>query len=207
MTNLHTDEKAMIDAHPFAQILSSQVNKSGFAELVYCPILLLENSIFNNSTLKNNTLQKGTLLGHLSNNNPLIKAVIENPKVKVIFTGPHGYISPRWHKEQVVPTWNYATVSLTCRLSFIENASDKLKAMEKMSHHFDPQWDFTEFNNVNNAKMVKQMLSAITVFTLDIIDVKSKFKLSQNRSVECRTSFQQNLEITGYSDLAKIQLL
>lgn len=192
MTNINVDEKAIIDAHPFAQILSSNSNRIDFSELVYCPLQLLNNA---------------TLLGHLSNNNPLIKAVKENPKVGVIFTGPHGYISPRWHKEQVVPTWNYVTLSLTCRVNFIENATDKLNAVEKISHHFDPQWDFAEFNNVNNVKLVKQMLSAITVFTLDIIDVNSKFKLSQNRSIECRTAFQTNLHQTGYSDLANIQLL
>ena len=191
MTKLDTNDKAIIDAHPFAQLLASNTNRTDFSELVSCPLQLLNNA---------------TLLGHLSNNNPLIKAVKDNSKVKVIFTGPHGYISPRWHKEQVVPTWNYVTVSLTCRLNFIENTTEKLKAMEKISYHFDPQWDFSEFNNVNNAKMVQQMLSAITVFTLEIIDVNSKFKLSQNRSIECRTAFQKNLHLTGYNDLANIQL-
>ena len=54
--------------------------------------------------------------------------------------------------------------------------------------------------------MVQQMLSAITVFTLDIIEIKSKFKLSQNRSIACRTAFKENLARTGYHDLANIQL-
>lgn len=192
MTKLDTNDKAIIDAHPFAQLLASNTNRTDFPELVYCPLQLLSNA---------------TLLGHLSKYNPLIKAVKEKPEVKVIFTGPHGYISPRWHSEQVVPTWNYVTLSLTCSVNFIENTTEKLKAMEKISHHFDPQWDFSEFNNVNNAKMVQQMLSAITVFTLDVIGVNSKFKLSQNRSIECRTAFQTNLHITGYNDLANIQLL
>jgi transcriptional regulator len=192
MHNLNLEEKAIIKSHAFAQILSSQVNDSGFAELSYCPLQLLE---------------KNSLLGHLSNNNPLLKRINKNPVVKAVFTGPHGYISPRWHNEQVVPTWNYATVSLTCRMKFIENSNEKLKAMERISHHFDPQWDFSEFNNMRNSKMVQQMLSAITIFTLEVIDAKSKFKLSQNRSVECRSAFQNNLRLTGYNDLANIQLL
>ena len=189
-SKLSTEVKAILITYPFAQLLASSNNHDEFSALVYCPIQLLENS---------------TLLGHLPNNNPLIKAISVNPKVKVIFTGPHGYISPRWHSEQLVPTWNYATVTLTCRVNSIDNTEDKLKAMEKMSHHFDPQWDFSEFNNVNNAKMVQQMLSAITVFTLDVIGVNSKFKLSQNRSAACRSAFQQNLIATGHVDLGKIQ--
>jgi len=192
LINLTAEEKSVIESHAFAQILSSQVNDSSFAELVYCPLQLMENN---------------SLLGHLSANNPLIKAAKTNATVKVIFTGPHGYISPRWHKEQIVPTWNYATVSMTCRLNIVEKSNDKLKAMERISHNFDPQWDFNNFNQVSNSRMVRQMLSAITVFTLKIIEVKSKFKLSQNRSIACRTEIQKNLKLTGYNDLAKIQLL
>ncbi len=192
MNNLTAEEQAIVKSHPFAQILSSSQDKNEFAELVYCPLKLLENN---------------TLLGHLSANNSLINAARKNPTVKVIFSGPHGYISPRWHKEQSVPTWNYVTVPITCRINFIENNNNKLEAMENICHYFDPQWDFSNFNQASNTKMVQQMLSAITVFTLDIIEVKSKFKLSQNRSIECRTAFQDNLQKIGYNDLAKIQLL
>jgi len=192
MVSLTAQEKAVVKSHAFAQILSSNISHLGFSELVYCPLQLMENN---------------SLLGHLTVNNPLIKAAKTDSVVKVIFSGPHGYISPRWHKEQIVPTWNYATVSMTCNLNFIEKNSDKLAAMEKISHYFDPQWDFNNFNQVSNAKMVQQMLSAIAVFSLEVIEIKSKFKLSQNRSIACRTEFQKNLQLTGYNDLAKIQLL
>ena len=79
--------------------------------------------------------------------------------------------------------------------------------MENISHHFDPQWDFNEFNQEKNKRMVQQMLSAITVFKLEILDVNSKFKLSQNRSIACRTAFQEKLAQAGYNELADIQLL
>ena len=192
MINLTTEEKTIIESHAFAQILSSHSSDSGFSELVYCPLQLIENNSF---------------LGHLSANNALIKAAKENDEVKVIFSGPHGYISSRWNKEQIVPTWNYATVSMICRLNIIKNTDKKLEGMERISHYFDPEWDFSDFNHVNNTKMVQQMLSAITVFSLEIIEIKSKFKLSQNRSIACRTAFQTNLKLSGYNDLAKIQLL
>ncbi|MCW8833932.1 MAG: FMN-binding negative transcriptional regulator [Colwellia sp.] len=191
MPSLNTEAVALIKNHPFAQILSSQADNSGFNELAYCPLQLLENH---------------QLSGHLSKNNPLIESLKKAPKAKVVFTGPHGYISPRWHKEQLVPTWNYATVSLTCRVNFIDNDVEKLKAMENISHYFDPQWCFSDFHQVKNSKMVAQMLSAITVFTLDIIEVQSKFKLSQNRSLNCRAEFKTHLLQAGNYDLANIQL-
>lgn len=192
MLNLSSEEIVIIKNHAFAQLLASQMNCAAFAELVYCPLQLLESN---------------SLLGHLPKSNPLIKSLKEKPEVKAIFTGPHGYISPRWHQEQIVPTWNYATVSLTCKVNFIDNEVEKLTAMQNISHYFDPQWCFSDFHQVKNSKMVAQMLSAITVFTLDIIEVQSKFKLSQNRSIECRAAFKTHLLQAGNYDLANIQLM
>lgn len=192
MDNLTITEKNLINTHAFAQIMSSKINELGFAELVYCPLQLLDN---------------GLLLGHLAANNPLLKLVKNDSKVQVIFRGPHGYISPRWHHEQVVPTWNYASISMHCSVSIIEDNSAKLVMMESISRFFDPNWNFDKFNNAENSKRVQQMLSAITVFTLKINDVNSTFKLSQNRSTDCRAAFKANLESNGNKALANIQLI
>lgn len=191
MNPLSEQEKQVITQHAFGQLLSTQTTKAEFPELVYCPLQLINEN---------------TLLGHLSKGNPLIKKVDEESIVKAIFTGPHGYISPRWHAEQVVPTWNYVSVALTCSVSFIENRTEKLLAMKTISQHFDPQWNFNEFHQEKNTKLVQQMLAAISVFRLKIIGVNSKFKLSQNRSLACRTAFAKNLQLTGYSELADIQV-
>jgi len=188
---ISAQEASIINDHSFAQILAAQTDKTGFSPLVYCPLQLLGNN---------------QLLGHLQRNNPLIKAAELNPNVRTIFSGPHGYISARWHEEQAVPTWNYVSVSLDCTLRIMTNQADKLGAMASLSKHFEPQWNFAEFDQPKNKKMVQQMLAAITVFTLDIVEVNSQFKLSQNRSVACRTAFQQNLEMTGYPQLADIVL-
>ena len=79
--------------------------------------------------------------------------------------------------------------------------------METLILYFDPQWDFSEFNQEKNHKVVQQMMSAITVFNLEILEVTSKFKLSQNRSMACHKAFQENLNLAGYHELADIQLL
>jgi len=45
-----------------------------------------------------------------------------------IFTGPHAYISPRWHHQLNVPTWNYIAVPAYGRLRVIE-AGEALYAL------------------------------------------------------------------------------
>lgn len=195
MSKLTSAEKAIINAYPFAKILSSQVDGLGFSLLTDCPLMLLDNE---------------KLLGHLSSHNPILNSTsnINNCKmVKVIYSGPHGYISPRWHSEQKVPTWNYASIALTCRLTITNNVDTKLNMVKTLSACFDPSWDFNEFDNKDNSSQVKAMLAAITVFELEVVEVNSKFKLSQNRSLPCREAFQAALTAQGNTELADIQLL
>lgn len=192
MNNLTPVEKAIINAYPFAKILSSQVDDFGFALLTDCPLMLLDNN---------------TLIGHLSRHNPVLANIENNALVKVIYTGPHGYISPRWHSEQKVPTWNYASISLNCRLSIINCVEKKLYMLKTLSSYFDPQWSFNAFDNEKNTSQVHAMLNAITVFKLEIVKIQSKFKLSQNRSLACRQAFQHALMTTGNKELANLQLL
>ena len=53
-------------------------------------------------------------------------------------------------------------------------------------------------------KMVQQMLLAIEIFQLTIVEVSSTFKLSQERSTECRRAFQDNLKQLGNDKLASL---
>ena len=55
MNKLNEHEKKIVTSHAFAQILSATLNDSGFAELSYCPLQLLNNN---------------QLLGHLANITP-----------------------------------------------------------------------------------------------------------------------------------------
>src|SRR5215212_3835654 len=49
---------------------------------------------------------------HMAKNNPQWKEFLDD-EVLVIYSGPHGYVSPRWYaatETERVPTWNYAAV-------------------------------------------------------------------------------------------------
>lgn len=51
------------------------------------------------------------LSGHLAKANPQCEHLASAQSVLAIFTGPHGYISPRWYTHSpAVPTWNYTAI-------------------------------------------------------------------------------------------------
>jgi transcriptional regulator len=53
----------------------------------------------------------GTILGHISAQNPQKVTFDGAHHTVVVFRGPHGFISPSWYaKQDVVPTWNFGVV-------------------------------------------------------------------------------------------------
>ena len=54
------------------------------------------------------------LLGHLARANPQWASWGEGSVAKVVFSGPHAYVSPRYYESEfAVPTWNYTAVSVS----------------------------------------------------------------------------------------------
>jgi transcriptional regulator len=54
------------------------------------------------------------LRGHMARANPQWRSFRAGEAVLVVFTGPHGYVSPAWYRSEfAVPTWNYVAVHVT----------------------------------------------------------------------------------------------
>ena len=58
----------------------------------------------------------GTILGHISGQNPQRAAFDGAHTAVIVFRGPHSYISPTWYeKTDVTPTWNFSVVHASGR--------------------------------------------------------------------------------------------
>ena len=125
----------------------------------------------------------GYLLGHIATANPHWKSWGENSSVKVIFTGPHSYVSPSYYvSEFAVPTWNYTAVSVSGRIRIIEEEEDKLSFLDQLIAHNEPS-DEAWVLDRNDERYMK-LLSGIVVFSVSMDEVEASFKLSQNKSEE-----------------------
>ena len=142
------------------------------------------------------------LLGHISNNNPLVKG-LNDKTCYVQFLGANGYISPRWHEEQRVPTWNYVYSQLKVEAKVINDWDEKMTLMSITSAHFDKHWSFEAFINEDET-LAAQMMNAITVIRFEIIDCQSKFKLSQKRSREYHQAISRELKKESNLGLANL---
>jgi transcriptional regulator len=139
----------------------------------------------------------GLLLGHMARANPHWRALDGHRPARVIFAGPHGYISPAWYGEHPsVPTWNYATVHAIGRPRAFHNS-------EALWHLLETQVAAFESGRSEPWQLVlpeeyrRRMLAGIVGIEMPVERIEGKFKLSQNRSTEDRRRVIAALEASG----------
>jgi transcriptional regulator len=170
--------RSFIEKHPFGLFLSIEGDQ---ILDTHTPFVLSEN---------------GQLLGHIARANPQWKAWSEASRVKVIFTGPHAYISPKYYvSEFAVPTWNYTAVSISGRVSIIEREDEVLRFLDLLvsaNEKSDEPW---ELDRTDERYM--KLLSGIVVFSVSMDSVEASFKMNQNKSGEDQRKVIESLTATG----------
>jgi len=104
----------------------------------------------------------------------------------VIFSEPHAYVSPEhYNKKENVPTWNYLAIHAYGKGKVIEDKQGVLEVLEAMINNHEPkyqkQWDELP------EKYKDGMLNGIVAFELEVNELQSKEKLSQNKKEEEQT--------------------
>lgn len=170
--------RSFIEQHPFGLLLSidgDQIHDT------HTPFVLSEN---------------GELLGHIARANPQWKEWDVGSRVKVIFTGPHAYISPNYYvSEFAVPTWNYTAVSISGRIKIIEKEDEVLRFLDRLvaaSETSDAPWKLDRTD-----ERYMKLLSGIVVFSVSMDSVEASFKMNQNKSEEDQRKVVDSLSATG----------
>lgn len=165
----------IIHKYDFATIITKTNND---IEITHIPLLLVKT--------------ENKLVGHIARANPIYSlAKSETIDVKIIFNGPHGYISNKYYSnpDDNVPTWNYVAIHIDGKLSVVDGN-------ESISKILDKQFSVYESNDINwESSKISKMVNGIVGIQINIENVVAKFKLSQNKSLE-----DQKLIITSLSD-------
>ncbi|MBI1228464.1 MAG: hypothetical protein GC192_24730 [Bacteroidetes bacterium] len=125
------------------------------------------------------------LRGHLMKHTDHHKAFLHNENVLVVFTGLHTYVSATWYSNpHQASTWNYMSVHAKGIIRFLEE--DALVDVLRMtSLHFE-NYDHastTIYDNLSDAYKLR-LLSMIVAFEIEIKEMDTVFKLSQDRDAE-----------------------
>jgi transcriptional regulator len=146
----------------------------------------------------------GTLKVHLARANPQWRDFQEHPDVLVVFQGRDHYITPSWYATKretgkVVPTWNYTMVQAKGRAKVMDDAWLGQQIQEltgALEQRREQPWAVTDAP----ADFVAMQRRAIVGVEIEILDIRGKWKTSQNRNAADRAGVVAGLEAMGDED-------
>ena len=141
------------------------------------------------------------LCGHISARNPQARAIRASETAKVLFAGPHAYISPMMYSEPLrnVPTWNYQAVEIMGTLKATAPKNTRA-AMTAQVEQYETEWAIDDLSE----KYVAGNLRAILTFELSIGEIIGKNKMSQNKPQTERGRVAAHLDADGQSIVAAL---
>jgi transcriptional regulator len=99
----------------------------------------------------------------------------------VVFTGPHGYISPSWYETDLaVPTWNYVAVHVYGTATVLEDDSAVAGLLERLVAKYESTMP-NPWRLQAPEEWQANLRKAIVGFEITVSRVEGKAKLSQNR--------------------------
>jgi transcriptional regulator len=136
-------------------------------------------------------LESGTFAidAHVAHANPQWRFLETDPRVLVIFEGPHAYISPKsYRSNRRVPTWNYIAVHARGRARVFHGAEEKLATLDKLIRFHEPSFAprFAEFES----GMRDSLVGAIVGMEIAVEKIEGKFKLNQHRLADDRSELE-----------------
>jgi transcriptional regulator len=143
----------------------------------------------------------GTLVGHFARANPHWQMDHCRYGNLAIFHGPHAYISPSWYRSgaPAVPTWNYAAVHASGKLSLVEDPAEVADVLERMTRVYESK-QARPWVNPLPPETNEKLIGAIVAFEMPIERLEGKFKLGQNRKPEDQIGAIEGLEAAGDAD-------
>jgi len=163
--------KEFVDQHPFAFLTGCDAQNRPVATQV--PVFIEEQD------------GRKILRGHIMKNTDHHKAFVHNENVLAVFTGRHTYVSATWYSDPyMASTWNYMSVQVKGIIRFLDDSA-LADVLRKTSLHFENnnQRSPTVFDNLP-AEFKQRVMKMIVAFEIEVKEIDTVFKLSQDRDLE-----------------------
>ncbi len=133
------------------------------------------------------------LYGHVARANPHWKIFRHNPKVMAIFMNVQSYISASWYQQPDISTWNYQSVHIRGKITFMddetlwEHLHELMGKYEHWREHAVRIQDLPE-------DMLQEHFRRIVGFSIEVEQWEAAWKMSQNRDEADRRQVIEQLE-------------
>jgi transcriptional regulator len=124
------------------------------------------------------------LTGHVARANRQWQSFSADEEVLAIFTGPHGYISPRWYSHMKdVPTWDYMAVHAYGKPHLITDPDELYVALKKQVDRYEAHSGAQAPYRIEDlpGDFLAGQMKAIVGLRIKVESMEASFKLSQGR--------------------------
>lgn len=138
------------------------------------------------------------LRGHIMKNTDHHKAFTNNQNVLVVFSGHHTYVSGTWYSNPYTPsTWNYMSVHVKGIIRFLDDNA-LIDALRMTTLHFENhnQQSTTIYDNLPS-DLTQRLMKAIVAFEIEVQEIDTVFKLSQDRDAKSYVNIIKHLKQQG----------
>ena len=140
------------------------------------------------------------LCGHMARQNQQWKSLTGGSESLIIFSGPHGYVSPRFYESHPnVPTWNYVTIHAYGTVDLIEDDAEALEHLQRIVSTFDPSLGEALPDSTDPA-FYQRLLPGIVAFRFTVTRMDAKAKLNQNKAEPDRLAVKARYEASDVPD-------
>lgn len=136
--------------------------------------------------------QINALFGHFALTNPQVSQLRADPRAKILFTGPQGYISPESVSQPGwAPTWNYATAQFDVEVEFRpqENDSALERLVKKMERDRRNPWTIARMG-----ERYAELAPRVIAFRAHVRSRMARFKLGQDESAQTLSELLATLD-------------
>jgi len=146
----------------------------------------------------------GVLKVHIARANPQWRDLQERPDTLIVFQGYDHYITPSWYATKretgkVVPTWNYTMVQAKGRAKVMDDAW-LARQIEELTRTLEGRRDRPWAVGDAPADFIAMQRRAIVGIEIEILDIRGKWKVSQNRPAADRAGVVAGLDAMGDED-------
>jgi len=147
---------------------------------------------------------RGCIRGHIARANPLWRDYRAESQALAVFQGPQVYISPSFYPSkaetgEVVPTWNYTMVQAKGRAKLMDDAW-LAQQIEELTRALEQRREAPWAVGDAPADFIAMQRRAIVGVEIEILDIRGKWKTSQNRNAADRAGVVAGLEAVGDDD-------
>jgi transcriptional regulator len=146
----------------------------------------------------------GTLKVHIARANNQWRDLQASPDALIVFQGRDHYITPSWYETKretgkVVPTWNYTMVQAKGRAQVMDDAW-LARQIEQLTQALESRRAQPWAVGDAPADFIAMQRRAIVGIEIEILDIRGKWKTSQNRSSADRAGVAAGLNALGDED-------